>query len=97
MHPLSSDLPSPEALVVPDQPTRTSDFVNMTSNLVNPSLEDQFLYWRQDMEAKQEEQARQMAELQSHTDHLQQENNRLRARMEGERIKNVTPLSRGSH
>ena len=41
------------------------------------------------MEAKQEEQARQMAELQSLDDHLQQENNYLRARLEGERIENA--------
>ena len=41
------------------------------------------------MEAKQEEQARQMAELQSRADHLQQENDRLRTRLEGERIKNA--------
>ena len=30
-----------------------------------------------------------MAELQSHADHLQQENDRLRARLEGTRIKNA--------
>ena len=41
------------------------------------------------MEAKQEKQARKMAELQSHADHLQQENDRLRTRLEGERAKNV--------
>ena len=38
------------------------------------------------MEIKQEEQARQMADLPSRADHLQQENDRLRARMEGERL-----------
>ena len=41
------------------------------------------------MEAKQEEQARHMAELQSHADHLQQENDHLRTRLEGERAENV--------
>ena len=41
------------------------------------------------MEAKQEEHARHMAKLQSRTDHLQQENDRLRARLEGERIENA--------
>ena len=35
----------------------------MASNPANQSLEDQFLNWRQDMETKQEEQARQMAKL----------------------------------
>ena len=41
------------------------------------------------MEAKKEEHARQMAELQSCADHLQQENDRLPARLEGERIENA--------
>ena len=41
------------------------------------------------MEAKQEEQARQMAELQSYADHLQQENDRPKAHLEGKRIKNA--------
>ena len=59
-----------EALVVPDQPTEPLDFIIMTSNPVNQSLEDQFLRSRQDMEAKQEEQAKQMVELQSHANHL---------------------------
>ena len=64
----------------------------MASNPANQSLEDQFLHWHQDMEMKQEEQARQMAELQSRADHLQQENDRLRARLEEDRGDN----SRGS-
>ena len=55
LHPLSSDRLSPETLVVPDQPIGTSDFIIMTNNPTNQSLEDQFLRWRQDMEAKQEE------------------------------------------
>ena len=54
----------------------------MASNLENQSLEDQFLRWGQDMETKQEEQARHMAKLQSRADHLQQKNDRLRARLE---------------
>ena len=89
MHPLASDRLSPEALVVPNQPTRPSDSIVMTSNPANQSFEDQFLRWRQDMEAKQYEQARQMAELQSYADHLQQENDRLRTRLKGERAENV--------
>ena len=71
LHPLSSDRLSPEALVVPDQPIRPLDSSVMTSNPANSSLEDQFLHWRQDMEAKQEEQAKQMAELHNRADHLQ--------------------------
>ena len=52
LHPLSSDHLSPKTLVVPDQPTGTSDFIIMTNNPTNQSLEDQFRRWRQDMEAK---------------------------------------------
>ena len=89
MHHFSSDHLSLEALVVPDQPTRPSDSIVMASNPANQSLEDQFLCCRQDMEAKKEEQTRQMAGLQSHADHLEQENDRLRTRLEGERAKNV--------
>ena len=40
------------------------------------------------MKAKQEEQAKQMVKLQSRADHLQQENDRLRARLEGKQIEN---------
>ena len=46
------------------------------------------------METKQEEQARKMAELQGRADHLQQENDHLRARLEGEQIENAQG---GSH
>ena len=57
----------------------------MAKNLANKSLEDQFLRWRQDMETKQKEQARQMAELRDRADCLQQENDRLRDRLEEDR------------
>ena len=60
----------------------------MSSNPVNPPIDDQFLRWRQEMEAKQEEQARQMAELRERADHLQQENDRLRTRLESSRLRN---------
>ena len=46
------------------------------------------------METKQEEQARQMVELQSRANHLNQENDHLRACLEGERLENVRG---GSH
>ena len=46
------------------------------------SPEDQFLHWRQDMEKKQEEQARQIGELQDRAEHLQRANDRLRAQVE---------------
>ena len=57
----------------------SSDIVAMSSNLVIQLPEDQFLHWHQDMEKKQEEQARQMRELQDCAEHLQRENDRLRA------------------
>ena len=43
------------------------------------SPEDQFLQWRQDIKRKQEEQARQMKELQGQVERLQHENDQLRA------------------
>ena len=61
----------------------------MASNPANQSLEYQFLRWRQDMEAKLEEQAKQMAELRDRADCLQQENNRLRTRLEADRGENA--------
>ena len=51
----------------------------MASISMNQSPEDQFLHWRQDMEKKQQEQARQMKELQGHVERLQRENHQLRA------------------
>ena len=86
---LSSDPPRLEDSVVHAHSSGSSDPIAMANNLANQSLEDQLLCWRQDMEAKQEEQARQMAELQSLADHLQQENDRLRARLEEDRGENA--------
>ena len=54
----------------------------MSSNPANQLIEDQLLCWRKEIEAKQEEQARQMAELCEHANRLQQENERLRTRLE---------------
>ena len=54
----------------------------MTSIPMNQSPEDQFLHWRQDMERKQEEQARQMKELQGRAERLRSENDQLRAQIE---------------
>ena len=58
IHPLPSDLPLPEVLVVPIHPTGPSEFTAMSTNPANHPIEDQFLHRSQDMEAKQEEQAR---------------------------------------
>ena len=86
---LSSDPPHPEDSVVPAHSSSLSDPITMASNPANQSLEDQFLRWRQDMETKQEEHARQMAELQNHADHLQQENDCLQAHLEEDRGENA--------
>ena len=64
----------------------------MSSNPVNQPVEDQFLRWPQEMEAKQEEQARHMAELREHANRLQQENEHLRIRLETNQVENLEKL-----
>ena len=54
----------------------------MSKNSMIQLLEDQFLHWAQDMEKKQEEQARKMKELQDDVESLPRENDRLRAQIE---------------
>ena len=54
VHLLPGDLPLHEVLVVPAHPTRPSESVNMSSNPANQPIEDPFLRWHQEMEAKQE-------------------------------------------
>ena len=54
----------------------------MSSHPMNQLPEDQFLHWRQEIEKKQEEQARQMTELQGHVERLQHENDQLWAQIE---------------
>ena len=79
---------SPSQLVAPTVPIPTfdsSDTGAMTSNPVIQSPENQFLHWRQDMEKKQEEQARQMRELQDCVEHLQWEKDHLRAQVKKRR------------
>ena len=60
----------------------------MSSNPANQPIEDPFLRWRQEMEAKQEEQARKMAELRENANHLLQENECLWARLETNGVEN---------
>ena len=55
VHLLPSDLLLHEVLVVPAHPTGSSESVTMSSNLANQPIENLFLRWRQEMEAKQEE------------------------------------------
>ena len=57
----------------------------MSTNLMIQSPKDQFLHWRQDMERKQEEQARYLKELQAHAERLQRENDQLWAQIERSR------------
>ena len=78
-----SNSPSPSvASVIPIPAFDSFDTGAMIRNPVILSPEDQFLHWRQDMEKKQEEQARQMKELQERVEHLQRENNCLRSQVE---------------
>ena len=58
LHRLSSDPLYLEDSVVPTHSFSSSDPIAMANNPTNQSLEDQFLRWRQDMETKEEEQAR---------------------------------------
>ena len=57
----------------------------MTSNPANLALEDQFLLWLQELEARQEDQARQVAELREQANQLREENERLRTQLEAGR------------
>ena len=57
----------------------------MTSILINQLREGQFLHWLQDMERKQEEQVRQMKELQDQAGILRLENDQLQAQIKKSR------------
>ena len=85
VHPLLDIPPIFKALAVPKHPARSSKFNTMTSNPVNLALEDQFLLWRQELEVRQEEQARHMDELRGQTNRLRDENESLRAQLEARR------------
>ena len=64
----------------------------MSSNPTNQPIKDQFLHWLQEMEVKQEEHARHMAELCEHANRLQQENKRLRTCLDTNRGENSRGL-----
>ena len=80
--PLQGDLLISEVLIILEHPTGPSELTVMSSNPANHPLEDQFLLWRQDMEARKEEQARQVAELHEHANRLREDNESLRTRLE---------------
>ena len=58
VHPFPGDLPLHEVLVVLAHPIGPSESTTMSSNPANQLVEDPYLLSRQEMEAKQEEQAR---------------------------------------
>ena len=89
LHRLSSDPPLTETLIVPAHSSGSSNPIIMAINLENQSLKDQFLHWRQDIETKQQEQARHMAKLQSRVDNLQHENDRVQDCLEEDRGDNA--------
>ena len=76
---------SPKLWRLTKYPIGPSEFTDMTSNLANLAPKDQFLSWRQEMETKQEEQARQMVELHEQVNWLREENEHLRTRLEAGR------------
>ena len=82
VYPLLSDLPISRDLAVPKHPAVSSEFTIMTTNPANLTPEDQLLSWRQQMEARQEEQTRQMAELHEQANQLREENRRLQTQLE---------------
>ena len=94
VHPLPGDLPISKALAIPKHPIGLSEFNAMTSNPANLAPKDQFLLWRQEMEAKQEEQGRKMDELHEQANRLWEENERLRTRLEAGRAEQSQELPR---
>ena len=82
VHPLPGDPPICKSLAIPKHPTGPSELSTMTNNPANLAPKDQFLLWRQELEARQEEQARQMAELCVQANQLREENERMRTQLE---------------
>ena len=82
VHLLLGDPPICKALATPKHPTGPLEFNVMTSNPANLAPEDQLLLWRQELEVRQEEQARQVAELREQVNQLHEENERLRTQLE---------------
>ena len=85
VHPLLGDLSISKALAIPKHSTVLSEFTAMATNPANITPEDQLLLLRKEMEARQEEQARQVAELHEQANQLREENERLRTQLEAGR------------
>ena len=81
VHPLLGDSPIYKALATPKHPVGPSGISIMTSNPMNLTPEDQFLLWHQELEARQEEQAKQVAELREQVNQLREENEYLRTQL----------------
>ena len=69
----------PRILSTPSSASDLSEAVAMSNNMMHQTPGDQFLHWHQEIERKQEEQARQMQEIQAHFERLQRENDQLQA------------------
>ena len=74
---LFSSPSSPGTLLISPSTSDSPEAVAMANIPMIQSPEDQFLHWRQEMEKKQEEQSRQMQELQGCVERLQRENDQL--------------------
>ena len=85
VHPLLGDLPISKDSAIPKQPAIPSGFTTMSTNPANLTPEYQLMSWRQEIEARQEEQTRQMAELREQANRLREENERLRTQLEAGR------------
>ena len=85
IHPLPGDPPICKALAIPKHPAGSSESITMTRNPTNLAPENQFLLWRQELEARQDEQARKEAELRVQANQLREENERLRTQLEASR------------
>ena len=70
---------------IPKQPAVPSKFTTMATNPANLTLEDQLLSWRQEIEARQEEQTRKMAELREQANRLREEKESLQTQLEAGR------------
>ena len=87
VHPLLGDLPISKTSAIPKHLAVPSEFTTMTTNPANLTPEDQHLPWRKEMEARQAEQAKQMAELHEQANRLREENERLRTQLEAGRAR----------
>ena len=82
VHSFLGDLPISKDSAISKQPAVPSEFTTMTTNPANLTPEDQLLSWLQEIEKRQAEQTRQMAELLEQANWLREENESLRTQLE---------------